>query len=323
MRQIFFACRPIMKHTYPRFKGHRYKGAPRGEKVYLDLLFFLNLLVNFLLLLVTARLLRRRPGFRRLLAGAAVGAAAVGVLLLPGWPWLVPVAIILVPAVMIRLVFRSRRRIELTLIWGVFFLVSFTAGGLVIALVQLLELQRNGLKGWKGLGVLVLACSLLYLSLGLLRPFLEERRWQHSLRALVRVSWDGKAAELPALVDTGNRLREPFGQRPVIVVDYRSLKEMLPREIYASLSDPAQQPWQALERLVDPAQARSFTLIPTRGMGGTETMLLGLRPDAIAVDLAGRIRIFDHHLVLGLHRYGFGPVARYRALLPPEVMAAG
>ncbi len=291
--------------------------------MYFDLLLFLNLLVNYLLLLITARLLRRRPGLWRLLAGAAVGAAAVGVLLLPGLPWVIPSAVILVPAVMVPVVFWPLHRTELPLIWGAFFLVSFTAGGVVVALTQLLELQRSGLEGWRGLGVLVLACLFLYLSLGLLRPYVEERRWQHSLKALVRVSWDGKVAELPALVDTGNRLREPFGQRPVIVVDFHSLEEVLPREIYRSLSDPALQPWEALERLADPSLARSFTLIPARGVRGEETMLLGLRPDAVAVDLGGRTRTLDTRVILGLHRHGFGPVAEYRALLPPEIMAAG
>lgn len=325
VRQTFFVLQAIIRRAYPRMTAHTYKRAPRGENVYLDLLFFLNLLLNYLLLLITARLLQRRPGFWRLLAGAALGAAAVGLLLLPsGLSWVIPGAVVLVPAAMVPVVFWPLKRAELPLIWGAFFLVSFTAGGIVIALIQLFELsRRGGLTGWRGLGVLVLACFMLYLSLGLLRPYVEERRWQQALQARVRVSWDGKAAELPALIDTGNRLREPFGQRPVIVVDFRSLEAVLPHEIYASLSDPAQQPWQALDRLAGSAQACSFILIPVRGVGGGETMLLGLRPDSVAVDLAGRIRTLDRRLVLGLQRHGFGPVARYRALLPPEVMAAG
>lgn len=292
--------------------------------MYFDLLILLNLLVNYLLLLLTARLLRRRPGFWRLLAGAAAGAAAMGVLLLPGLPWLIPSAIIFTPAVMVPVVFRPLRRAELPLIWGAFFLVSFTAGGVVVAASQLLELQRDGMAGWRGVGVLVPACLFLYLALGLLRPYVEERRWQSTLKAMVQISWDGKEAVLPAMVDTGNRLREPFGQRPVIVVDYRSLEEMLPGEIYRSLADPALQSWEALERLAESSLARFFTLVPARGVGGKEEMLLGLRPDAVAVSFAGRnTRSLDARVVLGLHRHGFGPVAEYRALLPPELLETG
>lgn len=51
--------------------------------MYLDLLFFLNLVVHYFLLLFTAKLFHRKVGFGRLLAGAALGVPAVLLVIFP------------------------------------------------------------------------------------------------------------------------------------------------------------------------------------------------------------------------------------------------
>lgn len=191
-----------------------------------------------------------------------------------------------------------------------------------MAVGQLLEVYRGGLAGWRGVGVLVLSCLLLYLILAFLRPFVEEKRWQHNLKAIVKISWGGKEKELTAMIDTGNRLRDPFGRRPVIVADFRGLKDVLPPEVYQSLADSALQPWDVLERLPDPALALFFTVLPFRSVGGGDDILLGFRPDDVSVISEGRCRSLGTEVVLGLYRRGFGPAAEYSALLPPDLVKA-
>ena len=288
--------------------------------MYLDLLILFNLIVNYFLLLMTAKLLRRNPGFWRLSAGAAAGALALFVIDLPPYPGLVAAVTLLAPLLMLLLSFWPLGWFELALTWGAFFLLSFTVGGAVLALTSFIE-DGRALPG--GITALLLVCLLLYLLLGLLRPYLEEKKWQKLLSFTLIISWQGFEQRVPALLDTGNRLRDPLHHRPVIVIDFQSLKGMLPAEVYRCLNNPDLEPWSALQELHDQRLARFFTLVPFDSLGASRQMLLGFRPDAAIIDDGAETWALESGVVLALNRGGFGPVSEYRALLPPELIKAG
>jgi len=48
----------------------------------------------------------------------------------------------------------------------------------------------------------------------------------------LRLSVDGRTARFPALIDTGNRLREPFSGLPVLIAEAALLKDILPKRGY-------------------------------------------------------------------------------------------
>lgn len=282
-----------------------------------------NLAVNYFLLLITAKLLRRNPGFWRLSAGAAAGALALFVIDLPPYPGLVTAVTLLAPIFMLLLSFWPLRWFELALTWGTFFLLSFTVGGAVLALISPEDEPAAVALPGGGIAALLIVCLLLYLLLGLLRPYFEEKKWQKLLSFTLIISWQGYEQRVPALLDTGNRLRDPLHNKPVIVIDFQSLKEMLPGEVYRCLNNPDLEPWSALQELDDQRLARFFTLVPINSLGAGKQMLLGFRPDAATLDDGAQLWALESGVVLALNRGGFGPVSEYRALLPPELIKAG
>lgn len=290
------------------------------KRLYLDLLLLFSLLVNYFLLLLTAKIFRRSPGAGRLLGGAALGAFAVLVLMLPPNHALIVAVILAAPAVMVAAVFWPLRPGELFLLWGALFLCAFMTGGAVLALSAGLGLAAGPPPG---AALLCGTCLLLYLFLGLLWPYLEEKRLQKRWRMDLLVSWQGREKTVPAYLDTGNRLRDPFTRRPVIVIDYRSLEGILPPPVYRRLSDPALEPWAALQELEDISQARCFTLVPFSGVGARREILLGFKPDAVVISRGEQSWPVGPRVILGLARRGFGPAAEYRALLPPDLVKAG
>ncbi|HOL17226.1 MAG TPA: sigma-E processing peptidase SpoIIGA [Bacillota bacterium] len=287
--------------------------------MYWDLLLLINLVVNYFILLITARLFHKKPGALRLLLGAAAGALAILVLRLPAYPALTVAATIVTPVLMIILVFWPLRRLELFLLWCSMFLVSFLTGGAVLAL-SMLNRSGNTWEPPRGAASLILVCLLLYAALSFVRPYLEERKWQKLWQMELLISWQGKEKAVRAYLDSGNRLREPLSQRAVIVIHYLALKEMLPPAVCRCLSDAEREPWEALPGLEQKTEARSFTLVPYRGLGGRQGVLLGFKPDAVIISRGGRRWPVEVPVVMGLTRHGFGPVAEYEALLPPELL---
>ncbi len=290
--------------------------------MYLDLLLFISTAVHYSLLRLTAKLFHRQASWWRLLTGAALGAPAVLLLALPGARGLVVAAIIAAPLVMLIAAFWPLRLPELLYYWGAFFLAAFAVAGAAAALLNSPPLRHYFATSGGVLLLLGVCCGVECLCT-LLRPLSEEKKWQKLWRGELEIAWRGKEKVVPAFVDTGNRLRDPFSGLPVIVVDYRSLEEILPPAIYRHLADERLEPWGALEKLTDPALARCFTVIPCRGVGREREILLGLKPDCVILYEEGRSFRLGSRVYLGLSRRGFGPTADYRALLPPGLLRAG
>lgn len=101
--------------------------------VYIDVLFLLNLTVDYLLLLASARITGEVISRIRLALGALLGAAYAAILFLPGCQWLAhPLCKICSAVLMVLIGFgRSPRLLRLLL---VFFGASAALGGVVLAL---------------------------------------------------------------------------------------------------------------------------------------------------------------------------------------------
>ncbi|MEW5786017.1 MAG: sigma-E processing peptidase SpoIIGA [Bacillota bacterium] len=287
--------------------------------MYTALLFALNLFVDYFLLLFTAKLFHRRPGFWRLATGAFLGSLAVILFLPPASP--LPLAVLFIAALMILVVFWPLGWLDLVFLWGGLFLVSFMIGGAILALFSIGI--GTSLAPYPGAALLLLVCVIFYLLVGLIRPYLEERKWQKIWQVELRVSWQGKEKIIAAYTDTGNRLRDPYSQRPVIITYYRSLEGLLPAGVFNRLADPTEDSWAALPELEDATLARCFTLVPFSGLGNSSGMLLGFKPDSVTAFKGRQSWPLGTQVVLGLTRRGFGPVAEYQALLPPDLVSAG
>lgn len=278
--------------------------------------------MHYFLLLLTAKLFHRKASFGRLLAGAVLGSLSLLILLVPYSPLLTAAAVLTAPLLMILTAFRPLRPLEVFYYWAAFFIASFVAAGALSALLNY-DLPKKIFASPHGIILIAAVCIAVYLIWALLQAFGEEKKWQKCLQVELQVTWQGKVKEVPAFLDTGNRLRDPFSSCPVIVIDYRSLEGLLPAQVYCCLDQGELEPWRALESLGNTALARSFTLIPYRGVGYGNGILLGFKPDGVVFWENGESRKIQAQVYLGLVRRGFGPAAEYRALLPQELLRAG
>ena len=106
--------------------------------VYVDLLFWLNTIINYLLLRGSAAIGGCPAGFWRMLAAAAMGGLYAVAAVLPGWSVLQDFAFQLISGVCMLLVAFGWK--QSTVKQGLFFFaLSFAFGGAVLLLVQMAE----------------------------------------------------------------------------------------------------------------------------------------------------------------------------------------
>jgi len=300
--------------------------------VYLDEVLAGNLVMNFAILWLTARLSRYPAPFWRLAAGAAVGAFYVLVLFLyPAPPVAALPAKLALAVVMLIVAFGFPPWRTFGTILVLFYLCSFGLGGVVFGLGYLLEggpADPSRLFSipqhffWPA----VLLSLLIAWGVGQAgRTFLRRRQLKGLFHLPVSITFYGRRLRLEALLDTGNQLSDPLSRAPVIVVEYDAVRTLLPEAVQRLLSGgDGREPDYAslLESLRDTRWATRFRLIPFSSLGRSHGLLLGFRPDEVEIVL-GREKIRIRDVVVAVCRRKLSPEAGYRALLNPRLLETG
>ena len=251
--------------------------------VYLDELFLLNLVVDYLLLLAAGRLageVLRRP---RLALGAALGAAyAAGAVLPFGGFLLHPLCKLGAGVLMVVLAYGHSRRLLRTGL--TFFAVSAAFGGGVF-LLQTFGSRSLALDGMLSaapdLRLILLSATVCYILITLALG----RVSRHSVSGeLVKaeLTLAGRRVELTALVDTGNTLADPATGQPVMVAEGEKAAPLFPPG-RAPTAEELRDPPALLERLWAEGWRGRCRLLPYRAVGIEHGLLLAVRLDGAKV----------------------------------------
>lgn len=198
------------------------------QVIYIDILFLLNFFITYLLLLTTKRLLKCNAKQYRLILSAVFGGLYSMVILVPSLMMFVSVIGKLLSAFLIVFIgfgFVNWKRFLKGIVF--FFSASFIFVGIMIGLW--LTFRPNGLiinnaSIYFNINakILILSSLLAYvLSTVIIK--IHNRVTAKNQIYLVEINHKGEKVTFNALSDTGNRLREPFSNSPVIVVDSQLL----------------------------------------------------------------------------------------------------
>lgn len=240
--------------------------------VYIDEVFLLNTIVDYFLLLGSAKLAGEPFNRPRIGLGAVLGGLYAAGIFLPGWGFLRHrICQLAVPVGMTLIAFGSSRR--LLRVSLVFFGVSAAFGGGVLALQiflnapQILDLKTT-----------LLAAAGCYCFLNLV----FRRSANHTAGELtaVRLELDGRICRLTVLVDTGNTLTDPATGKLVLVAEGEKLKALF-RDGECPTAEELFDPVAAMEKRQSiPGRWR---LIPYRAVGVPWAMLLAVKVDKAKV----------------------------------------
>ena len=295
--------------------------------MYLDLILALNFTVNYFLLWLTAFVTEQKTVLARLMAGSALGAAFLLVILLPAWhPLYTWLGKTLVPLLMVLITFRPRFFGQGILILLTLYLCSCALGGLVLAFSLWGEYPLNFARGIyylpaSSLYYLLFSGALLFFVARGLKPFLIEKLNLNLLSANLEmeINFCGKSKKLSAFLDTGNMLKEPFSGLPVAIAAHTVVQELLPPEIGQMFGGEGRLDWQQLQKLfMGSNDAAKYCLIPYHTLQG-RGFLLGFKPENIKIWRKGQSLGFTQELIMGVQPEQVHPAAEYDVLLPLEI----
>ena len=242
------------------------------KTVYLDELFVMDLVIDYFLLLGTAKLCALPYRRGRFWAGAALGAVWSCLALLPDLDWLgTPVMRLVLAGAMTLTAFGDQRRLGRC--FAAFLGVTALFGGAVYA--------AGLLRGGGGPGpllrldmrVLALSFALCWMAVSLL----FRGGVKHASRRILdmTVERQGRAVRLRALEDTGNSLTDPISGCAAFVAEAGALD---------GLFDPADAPLLRGPPAEAVLRIPGMRLIPCSGVTGGRNLLLAFRPDRVTVN---------------------------------------
>lgn len=253
------------------------------QVIYIDELFLINLIVNYLALLTTAKICAKRASRWRLALAAAAGAAYSVLSVLPDMAFLDNPAIMAVAAaVMILIVYGGQH--GLIRVGVIFFAISAAFGGAVYAVSLLLG--RGIDRVTISFRVLIIAFAISY---GIISVVFARMGRLNSKGGTVKVAIDkngGKVSFL-ALIDSGNSLTDPLTGGGVIIAELETLSPLLTQEMRKVLSNyNRENVMEVFESLADCGAGYGFFLVPYTAVGMASAFLIGFRPDQ--VEIAGK-----------------------------------
>lgn len=264
--------------------------------VYVDTLFFLNLAVDYFLLVLTAKVAGVYIKRSRLLASALVGALLAVLLYFPPLPKTLALVLRLAVCCVTALAaFIGEPGKSWPRLLGIFVMVTLLLAGIVLGLSELGGGARmqNGVLYFEISGtVMALSFMAAYVLSGLVLG--KGRASPGRSYQEVTAEMGERSVRFRALTDSGNLLRDPMSGRKVIVVESRAIAPLfdgMTGELLQSLD--ALAPETALEQLRRCGNT-PFWLLPARTAAQNALMVV-FRPEKLYID--GNLR---EDYILGL-----------------------
>ncbi len=299
-------------------------------EIYLDIIVLENIVVNYLILMATARISKSRTSSLRLFLGALTGALYLALMILmPDMKIYTTVfSKFLLSLAMTAITFYIDRISTFIKTLAMFYAVTFIFAGAGFALLFFNNggsIVRNGviitslpLLGTKWSEIL-LALALTLIILRIFRDLLQSRIIKDKLLVQLLISFDSKSIGLYALVDTGNSLFDPLTNMPVVVVEFNAIKDILPAEIRGIFEKDGENDLNAVTDTISGTSWFSrFRLIPFTSLGKENGMLIGFRPDYIEIDSDDRKKGISD-VIVGIYNRALSRNEKYKALLNPEL----
>ncbi len=249
------------------------------QTVYLDVLIGVNVYINYLLLVLTARFAGCRQVRTRIVLGSIIGALSSCTILIDIPSVLLSAAIkVLTAVLMILAAFKINSHRKLIKLILILTLITFAFAGTMIGIKSVMSTNAIAVSNFSvyldiSPVTLIFATLVCYLILSIYSK-ITARKTEQKVVCRITISNQGETVTLDGLLDTGNTLTEPFSGLPVVVVSEKSIYRLVPEEIKSF-------------DVSHPCSSRQIRLIPYASVGG-KGLLKGFMPESITVESEGR-----------------------------------
>ena len=291
--------------------------------VYLDVIFLENLIINYIILYATGIILKIQIKNLKIFFASLIGAiySIIYYIVQLGLYSNFIIKLIL-SVVMIYIAFNSTSFKTLAKQVLLFYLVSFVFGGATIAIIYMANSQNITIQNGVFIGnyTMVTVCIgiiIAYIVVIIAFKMVKTKISKKDLICDIEVKINGKGIMTKGMIDTGNLLKEPITNLPVIVMEYTLLYDVIPREILNNLEKILEGDLSKIPEKIQEQYIPKLKVIPFTSLGKQNGMLLGVKAEKVVIKHNDEVKKIDK-AVIGIYDKSLTKKGEYRALLGVE-----
>ena len=293
--------------------------------VYIDIVFLENLIINYIIIYAVAIITKEKVKQIRLIAGSLIGAIYVVIYYISKLEWYVNViSKIVLSIVMIYITFNPKTLKKLMKQTILFYLVSFVFAGSSLGIIYMVDyksitIQNGVLVGDYTIKTIILGVIIAFIIIVMGFKIVKNKISRKDLYCKIYITLNNKEIETIAMTDTGNLLKEPITNIPVIVVEHTLLYEVIPKEILNNLENILGGDLKNIPLSTQEEFLPKLKVIPFSSLGKQHGMLLGIKADKIEIEQEETRKTIEKGII-GIYNKSLTKRGEYRALIGLEIL---
>ncbi len=292
--------------------------------IYIDIVLIENLIMNYIILFTTAVVLKIKVNHIRLILASLLGAgysiiAYMGIIKV----YSSIILKIILSVLIIYIAFNPQNIKKMCKDLLLFYLVSFVFGGAAFALIYIIKpqniLMKNGLfLGTYTLKTVMLGAVVAFCIIIGAFAIIKNKISKKDMFCEIEILINQKKIKTKAMIDTGNMLKEPITNVPVIVVEHILLYSCMPKEILNNLKEIMGGDFKNIPCDIQEKYISKLKLIPFSSLGKQNGMLIGIRPEYVKVITDEQEKI-NKNVIIGIYEKSLTKKGEYQALIGIEL----
>jgi stage II sporulation protein GA (sporulation sigma-E factor processing peptidase) len=279
---------------------------------YIEYVFAENFIIDFILLFVTGRLIKRKIVYKRIVAASFVGAIYVILTVYMGMVFMTYFIVkFSISVLMIMIAFDSKGIITNIRVILCFYITSLIMVGIITALRMYCDRLT--------VNAIIISCFLGYVALNFYFSEVKARIEKNNYMRMLTISMGGMRKTLKAFIDTGNELTEPMTGKPVIVVNIESIRCLLCDELYENVLNFYKGEDGYYEKLLCENYDLKLKIIRYNTISSKNEMMVCITPDEVEVRDDVNQSIFAD-AVIGIYPRKISRKEDYEALLFNKIL---
>lgn len=293
--------------------------------IYIDIVLIENLIMNYIILFTTAVVLKIKVNHIRLILASLLGAgysiiAYMGIIKV----YSSIILKIILSVLIIYIAFNPQNIKKMCKDLLLFYLVSFVFGGAAFALIYIIKpqniLMKNGLfLGTYTLKTVMLGAVVAFCIIIGAFAIIKNKISKKDMFCEIEILINQKKIKTKAMIDTGNMLKEPITNVPVIVVEHILLYSCMPKEILNNLKEIMGGDFKNIPCDIQEKYISKLKLIPFSSLGKQNGMLIGIIPEYVKVITDEQEKI-NKNVIIGIYEKSLTKKGEYQALIGIELL---
>lgn len=293
--------------------------------VYIDVVLIENLIMNYIIIFATGIILKIKMKQIRIILGSLIGAIYTIIAYVSNLRIYSNFILKFILSIIIVYVsFNPQTQKQLWKSLLIFYLTSLVFGGAAFAIIYVVrpqEILRNNqlIFGTTSMKVILFSAILAFIVIILAFKIVKNKISKKDMFCDIEVKINEEIIKTKAMIDTGNFLKEPITNKPVVVIEHTLLYDCIPKQILNNIEQILGGDFSNVPEEIREEYISKLKFIPFSSLGKQNGMLIGINAKYIKIKSEENENI-NENVIVGIYNKSLTKRGEYRALIGIELV---